>query len=155
MLHRSFLRMYFHRVSSRHWPSPLTHQDAARITQGLLLASSRMAIRAKKSQAGVRHRDSDYGAQQASRSRANRRTGRGVIGPRAAVEGRRTTLKAQGSTLSARPATEMELDGILSIAVGFDVGFMSYLCRRACFPGREPGCVCGRVYIILWRGRIQ
>lgn len=32
-----FLRMYFHRVSSRHWPSPLTHQDAARITQGLLL----------------------------------------------------------------------------------------------------------------------
>ena len=34
-----FLRMYFHRVSSRHWPSPLTHQDAARITQGLLLTS--------------------------------------------------------------------------------------------------------------------
>ena len=28
--------MYFHRVTSRHWPSPLTHQDAARITQGLL-----------------------------------------------------------------------------------------------------------------------
>ena len=23
----SFLRMYFHRVSSRHWPSPLTHQS--------------------------------------------------------------------------------------------------------------------------------
>ena len=38
----SFLRMYFHRVSSRHWPSPLTHQDAARITQGLLLTSSRI-----------------------------------------------------------------------------------------------------------------
>ena len=34
-----FLRMYFHRVTSRHWPSPLTHQDAARITQGLLLTS--------------------------------------------------------------------------------------------------------------------
>ena len=24
--------MYFHRVSSRHWPSPLTHKDAAWIT---------------------------------------------------------------------------------------------------------------------------
>ena len=48
----AFLRMYFHRVSSRHWPSPFTHQDAARITQGLLLTSSRMA----KSQTEARRR---------------------------------------------------------------------------------------------------
>ena len=40
--------MYFHRVSSRHWPSPLTHKDAARITQGLLLTSSPMAKSQKK-----------------------------------------------------------------------------------------------------------
>ena len=58
----AFLRMYIHRVSSRHWPSPLTHQDAARITQGLLLTSSPMWQRAKRSPAGVRHRDSDFGA---------------------------------------------------------------------------------------------
>ena len=39
---------YFHRASSRHWPSPLTRQDAAWITQGLLLTSSRMAKSQKK-----------------------------------------------------------------------------------------------------------
>ena len=49
----SFLRMYFHRVSSRHSPSPLTHQDAARITQGLLLTSSRMAKSQKKPGGGA------------------------------------------------------------------------------------------------------
>ena len=56
-----FLRMYLHRVSSRHWPSPLTHQDAAWITQGLLLTSSRMAKSQKKPGRGarVRHCDSD------------------------------------------------------------------------------------------------
>ena len=30
----SFLRMYIHRVSSRHWPSPLTHQDATKMLRG-------------------------------------------------------------------------------------------------------------------------
>ena len=48
MLHPLELRMYIHHVSSRHWPSPLTHQDAARIAQGLLLTSSRMAKSQKK-----------------------------------------------------------------------------------------------------------
>ena len=41
----------FLRIASRHWPSPLTHQDAARITQGLLLTSSPMAKTAKRSPA--------------------------------------------------------------------------------------------------------
>ena len=48
-----FLRMYIHRVSSRHWPSPLTHQDAARIEQGLLLTSSPMAKSQKKPGGGA------------------------------------------------------------------------------------------------------
>ena len=47
----SFLRMYFHRVSSRHWPSPLTHQDAARITQGLL-SSDKLANGKEPKEAG-------------------------------------------------------------------------------------------------------
>ena len=49
------LKMYIHSIiASRrstlaiHWPSPLTHQDAARITQGLLLTSSPMAKSQKK-----------------------------------------------------------------------------------------------------------
>ena len=49
-LTRRICILYFHRVSSRHWPSPLTHQDAARITQGLLLTSSRINSRMAKSQ---------------------------------------------------------------------------------------------------------
>ena len=55
-----FLRRYIHRVSSRHWPSPLTHQDAARIAQRLLLTSSPMAKSQKKPGGGAPCRDSDY-----------------------------------------------------------------------------------------------
>ena len=43
-----FIRIYIHRVSSRHWPSPLTLQEAARIAQGLLLTSSPIAKSQKK-----------------------------------------------------------------------------------------------------------
>ena len=58
--------MYFHRVSSRHWPSPLTLQEAA--TSGLRKACSlttdKLANgqrdRRKEARRGVRHRDSDY-----------------------------------------------------------------------------------------------
>ena len=50
MLHPLPKNVYSSRLASRHWPSPLTqtHQDAARITQGLLLTSSRMAKSQKK-----------------------------------------------------------------------------------------------------------
>ena len=55
-----FLRRYIHRVSSRFWPSPLTHQDAARIAQRLLLTSSPMAKSQKKPGGGAPCRYSDY-----------------------------------------------------------------------------------------------
>ena len=56
MLHPLTKNVFSSRLVSTHWPSPLTHQDAARITQGLLLTSSRMA-KSQKKPGGVRHRD--------------------------------------------------------------------------------------------------
>ena len=53
---------WFHCVSSRHWPSPLTLQDAVRIAQGLLLTSSPMAKSQKKpGPRGGRHLRSSHG----------------------------------------------------------------------------------------------
>ena len=67
MLHQLPKNVISSRLVARHCafaPSPLTHQDAARITQGYRLVADKLANgkERKRSPAGVCHRDSDYGA---------------------------------------------------------------------------------------------
>ena len=113
-----FLRMYFHRVPSRHWPSPLTHQDAARITQGLLLTSSRMAKSQKKPPAGYRR-------------------GCAIA---IAIMGRRRSLsscRGQGSIESSNPRNNV------STLSSEHLYSQARVPREAALPERQTACSCG------------